>query len=259
MFLESGGFMYIDTHCHLSSEDYADIDNVIEENRKALVDEIVVSGCSRESIDEVMVLKEKYDMVYVTIGYHPEYADIITLDDLDYLKNLLKESKVVGIGEIGLDYHYGKENKEKQLWLFESQLKIALELSLPVVIHSRDATQDTINILKKYNVKGIIHCFSGSLEVANIYVSMGFLLGIGGVITFKNSKLKDVVKEISLDSIVLETDSPYLAPVPYRGKVNSSKYLEFIAKFIGDVKNMSADEIAKITSKNASSLFDFTK
>ena len=251
--------MYIDTHCHLSSEDYDDIDNVIEENRRALVDKIVVSGCSRESIDEVVVLKDKYDMVYVTIGYHPEYANIITLDDLDYLKSLLKESKVVGIGEIGLDYHYGKENKEKQLWLFESQLKIALELSLPVVIHSRDATQDTIDTLKKYNVKGIIHCFSGSLEVANTYVSMGFLLGIGGVITFKNSKLKDVVKEISLEKIVLETDSPYLTPVPYRGKVNSSKYLEFIAKFIADVKNVNVDEIAKITSENASSLFDFTK
>ncbi len=251
--------MYIDTHCHLSGEDYDDIDNVIEDNKKALVDKIIVSGCSRESIDEVMVLKEKYDMVYVTIGYHPEYADIITLDDLDYLKKLLKESKVVGMGEIGLDYHYGKGNKEKQLWLFESQLKIAEELSLPVVIHSRDATQDTIDTLKKYNVKGIIHCFSGSLEVANIYISMGFLLGIGGVVTFKNSKLKDVVKEISLEKIVLETDSPYLTPVPYRGKVNSSKYLEFIAKFIADVKNVSVDEIAKITSENASSLFDFTK
>ena len=251
--------MYIDTHCHLSGEDYDDIDNVIEDNKKALVDKIIVSGCSRESIDEVMVLKEKYDMVYVTIGYHPEYADIITLDDLDYLKKLLKESKVVGMGEIGLDYHYGKGNKEKQLWLFESQLKIAEELSLPVVIHSRDATQDTIDTLKKYNVKGIIHCFSGSLEVANIYISMGFLLGIGGVVTFKNSKLKDVVKEISLEKIVLETDSPYLTPVPYRGKVNSSKYLEFIAKFIADVKNTSVDEIAKITSENASSLFDFTK
>ena len=251
--------MYIDTHCHLSSEDYDDIDNVIEDNKKALVDKIIVSGCSRESIDEVIVLKEKYDMVYVTIGYHPEYADIITLDDLDYLEGLLRESKVVGMGEIGLDYHYSKENKEKQLWLFESQLKIAEELSLPVVIHSRDATQDTIDTLKKYNVKGIIHCFSGSLEVANIYISMGFLLGIGGVVTFKNSKLKDVVKEISLEKIVLETDSPYLTPVPYRGKVNSSKYLEFIAKFIADVKNTSVDEIAKITSENASSLFDFTK
>lgn len=251
--------MYIDTHCHLSMEDYLDIDKVIEENKKASVDKIVVSGCSRESIEEVMDLKDKYDMVYVTIGYHPEYADTVTESDLDYLKSLLGEKKVVGIGEIGLDYHYTKENKDKQIWLFEEQLKIADAFNLPVVIHSRDATMDTINILKKYKVKGIIHCFSGSLETANIYISMGFLLGIGGVVTFKNSKLKDVVKEVPLESIVLETDSPYLTPVPYRGKVNSSKYLEYIAKFIADIKNISVEELAEITSKNASSLFDFNR
>lgn len=251
--------MYIDTHCHLSMEDYDDIDKVIEENKNALVEKIVVSGCSRKSIDEVMNLKDKYDMVYVTIGYHPEYADTVTEADLDYLKSLLGEKKVVGIGEIGLDYHYTKENKDKQIWLFEEQLKIADALNLPVVIHSRDATMDTINILKKYKVIGIIHCFSGSLETANIYISMGFLLGIGGVVTFKNSKLKDVVKEVPLESIVLETDSPYLAPVPFRGKINSSKYLEYIANFIADIKNISVDELAEITSRNASSLFDFNR
>ena len=251
--------MYIDTHCHLSVEDYDDIDKVIEENKNASVDKIVVSGCSRESIEEVMNLKDKYDMVYVTIGYHPEYADTVTESDLDYLKSLLGEKKVVGIGEIGLDYHYTKDNKDKQIWLFEEQLKIAEEFNLPVVIHSRDATMDTINTLKKYKVKGIIHCFSGSLETANIYISMGFLLGIGGVVTFKNSKLKDVVKEVPLESIVLETDSPYLAPVPFRGKINSSKYLEFIANFIADIKNISVDELAEITSRNASSLFDFDR
>ena len=251
--------MYIDTHCHLSREDYDDIDKVIEENKNANVDKIVVSGCSRESIEEVMGLKDKYDMVYVTIGYHPEYADTVTESDLDYLKSLLGEKKVVGIGEIGLDYHYTKDIKDKQIWLFEEQLKIAEEFNLPVVIHSRDATMDTINTLKKYKVKGIIHCFSGSLETANIYISMGFLLGIGGVVTFKNSKLKDVVKEVPLESIVLETDSPYLAPVPFRGKINSSKYLEFIANFIADIKNISVDELAEITSRNASSLFDFDR
>ena len=251
--------MYIDTHCHLSREDYDDIDKVIEENKNANVDKIVISGCSRESIEEVMDLKDRYDMVYVTIGYYPEYADTITESDLDYLKSLLGEKKIVGIGEIGLDYHYTKENKDKQIWLFEEQLKIAEEFNLPVVIHSRDATMDTINTLKKYKVKGIIHCFSGSLETANIYISMGFLLGIGGVVTFKNSKLKDVVKELSLESIVLETDSPYLTPVPFRGKINSSKYLEFIANFIADIKNISVDELAEITSRNASSLFDFNR
>ena len=251
--------MYIDTHCHLSREDYDDIDKVIEENKNANIDKIVVSGCSRESIEEVMDLKDRYDMVYVTIGYHPEYADTVTESDLDYLKSLLGEKKVVGIGEIGLDYHYTKENKDKQIWLFEEQLKIADAFNLPVVIHSRDATMDTINTLKKYKVKGIIHCFSGSLETANIYIKMGFLLGIGGVVTFKNSKLKDVVKEVPLESIVLETDSPYLAPVPFRGKINSSKYLEFIANFIADIKNISVDELAEITSRNASSLFDFNR
>lgn len=251
--------MYIDTHCHLSREDYDDIDKVIEENKNANIDKIVVSGCSRESIEEVMDLKDRYDMVYVTIGYHPEYADTVTESDLDYLKSLLGEKKIIGIGEIGLDYHYTKENKDKQIWLFEEQLKIADVFNLPVVIHSRDATMDTINTLKKYKVKGIIHCFSGSLETANIYISMGFLLGIGGVVTFKNSKLKDVVKEVSLESIVLETDSPYLAPVPFRGKINSSKYLEFIANFIADIKNISLEELAEITSRNASSLFDFDR
>ena len=251
--------MFIDTHCHLSREDYDDIDKVIKEDIEAGVDKIVVSGCSRESIDEVMKLRDKYDIVYVTIGYHPEYADSVREKDLDYLKRLLSEKKVVGIGEIGLDYHYTKENRDKQIWLFEEQLKIAEEFNLPVVIHSRDATLDTINTLKKYKVKGIIHCFSGSLETAKIYISMGFLLGIGGVVTFKNSKLKEVVKEVPIDSIVLETDSPYLAPVPYRGKVNSSKYLEYIAKFISDIKNISVSELAEITSKNASCLFDFNK
>lgn len=251
--------MYIDTHCHLSREDYDDIDKVIEGNKNANVDKIVVSGCSRESIEEVMDLKDRYDMVYVTIGYHPEYADTVTESDLDYLKSLLGEKKVVGIGEIGLDYHYTKDNKDKQIWLFEEQLKIAEEFNLPVVIHSRDATMDTINTLKKYKVKGIIHCFSGSLETAKIYISMGLLLGIGGVVTFKNSKLKDVVKEVPSESIVLETDSPYLAPVPFRGKINSSKYLEYIANFIADIKNISVDELAEITSRNASSLFDFDR
>ena len=236
-------------------------DSTFVDDKKVIkgVARIVVSGFSRESIEEAMNLKDTYDIVYVTIGYHPECADSVTLKDIDYLKSLLGEKKIIGIGEIGLDYHYTKDNKDKQLWLFEEQLKIAEYLNLPVVIHSRDATMDTINTLKKYDVNGIIHCFSGSLEIANIYIKMGFLLGIGGVVTFKNSKLKDVVKEISVDSIVLETDSPYLAPVPYRGKINSSKYLEFIAKFIAEIKNISVEELAEITSENALSIFDFNR
>ncbi len=249
--------MLIDTHCHLSREYYDDIDKVISDDKVSKVNKIVVSGCSKSDIEEVLQLKDKYEIIYVTLGYHPEYALEVTKKDLEDLKKKLNNSKVVGVGEIGLDYYYTKDNKEKQKWLFEEQLKIAVELNLPVVIHSRDATLDTIEILKKYNLRGIIHCFSGSLESANIYIKMGYFLGIGGVVTFKNSKLKDVVSKISLDNIVLETDSPYLAPVPYRGKINSSKYLNIIAKYIASLKNVSEYEVAKITSDNASSLFDF--
>ena len=248
----------IDTHCHLSKKDYDDIDLVIRENKEASVSKIIVSGCSKADIDEVLELKNKYNFLYVTLGFHPEFADIVTSKELEYLEFKIKESKVVGIGEIGLDYHYSKDNKNRQLWLFEEQLKMALKYNLPVVIHSRDATLDTIETLKKYKVRGIIHCFSGSLETANIYISMGFYLGIGGVVTFKNSKLKEVVKVLSLDNIVLETDSPYLSPEPFRGKQNSSKNLLIIAKYIADLKDVSLDEVVKITNKNANSLFDFT-
>ena len=249
--------MLVDTHCHLSIEDYDNIDKVIEDDKIANVKKVVVSGCSKESISEVLELKDKYDIVYATFGYHPEYADLISNSDLDYLKDVIKSRKVVGIGEIGLDYHYTKNNRDKQLWLFEEQLKIAEDLNMPVVIHSRDATLDTINTLKKYKVRGVIHCFSGSLETANIYIKMGYYLGIGGVVTFKNSKLKDVVQKISLENIVLETDSPYLTPVPYRGKINSSMYLDIICKFIAELKDMDFLKVAEITTNNAYKLFDF--
>lgn len=251
--------MLIDTHCHLSSNDYKDIDLVIRENFLAGVSKIIVSGCSRSDIDEVLSLKDVYDMIYASIGYHPDEVDKVTKADLIYLREHLLDNYVVSIGEIGLDYYHSKNNKEKQIELFEAQLKLAEEFNLPVVIHSREATNDTISILKKYKVKGVIHCFSGSFEVANIYIKMGFYLGIGGVVTFKNSKLKEVVRKISLDNIVLETDSPYLTPDPYRGKQNSSKYLSVIANYIAKLKNVSEEDVAKITSNNAMSLFDFSK
>ena len=162
----------------------------------------------------------------------------------------------MGVGEIGLDYHYTKDNREAQIALFEQQLALAEKNNLPVVIHSRDATEDTINTLKKYKVKGVIHCFSGSLEVAEIYIRMGFKLGFGGVVTFSNSNLYKVVEKIGLPNIVLETDSPYLAPVPYRGKQNSSKYVPVIAQKIADILGLSLEEVASVTTSNACELFD---
>ena len=249
--------MYIDTHCHLSLEDYDDIDLVIKENRENNISKIIISGYSKNTIKETLDLIEKYDDVYATIGYHPSEADITNESDLFILEEQLQHEKVVGIGEIGLDYHYGSDNKDKQIELFRKQMDIAEKYKLPVVIHSRDATEDTINILKEYpNVIGDMHCFSGSLEVARIYVNMGYKLGIGGVVTFKNSNLYKVVESIGLENIILETDSPYLTPEPFRGKKNASKYIPYIAEKVASIINKDVSEVAKITTDNACSLFD---
>ena len=248
--------MYIDTHCHISKDDYDNIDLVIKDNIVAGVNIMIVSGCEEKTISEVVDLSKEYDSIYVTIGYHPDQVGVVIDENIDRLKELLKTPKVVGVGEIGLDYHYGKDDRDKQIELFEKQLMIAEELNLPVVIHSRDATEDTINTLKKYKVKGIMHCFSGSVETAKIYVSMGYLLGIGGVVTFKNSNLYKVVDEVGLDNIVLETDAPYLAPTPHRGEQNSSKYIPIIAERISEILGVSVDEVANQTTDNAVKLFD---
>ncbi len=249
--------MLIDTHCHLSKDYYDDIAEIMKENKAAGVFKIIVSGCDKKGIREVLDLASKYDDIFVTIGYHPEEVDTVSDIEIEELKKSIKANKkVVGLGEIGLDYYYVKDNKEKQKALFEKQLKIAQELKIPVVIHSRDAVKDTIDILKKYKVKGVIHCFSGSLEVAEIYIKMGYKLGIGGIVTFKNSKLGEVVSKVGLDNIVLETDSPYLAPEPFRGKTNSSKYLKNIAEKIAEICSVNVDEVSIKTGQNAIDVFD---
>ena len=249
--------MFIDTHCHLSKDDYDDIDLVIHENRDNGIDKIIISGCTRDSILESIDIADNYQDVYVTIGYHPSEALITTDSDLKKLEEQIQHKKVVGIGEIGLDYHYGKEDIVEQKRLFRKQLEIAEKYHLPVVIHSRDATQDTISILEEYpKVIGDIHCFSGSIETAKKYISMGYKIGIGGVVTFKNSNLYKVVQEIGLNSILLETDSPYLTPEPFRGKINSSKYIPYIADKLADILNITGDEVALNTTKNAYTLFD---
>lgn len=248
--------MFIDTHCHLSIKDYDDIDLVIKENIDSGVNKIIVSACEVDDFEEAISLLNKYDSVYLTLGFHPSEVSKISDADLEKLKKLLKLDRVVGVGEIGLDYHYGKDDYLEQIKLFEKQLKIAKVANLPVVIHSRDAVNDTINTLKKYKVIGVIHCFSGSVETADIYIKMGYKLGIGGVVTFKNSNLYKVVEHVGISNIVLETDAPYLAPVPYRGMQNSSKYIPIIAKRVGEVLNISLEEVAEQTTFNACNLFD---
>ena len=200
---------------------------------------------------------EKYKNLYACIGYHPEVSNKIVEKDYETLEEMVKNNpKIVAIGEIGLDYYWNKNNKDKQREVFCKQLEIAEKLKLPVVIHSRDSINETYEILKKYKVSGVIHCFSGSLEMAKKFISLGFLLGIGGVVTFKNSKLFEVIEKLELTNIVLETDSPYLTPEPNRGKTNESSNIFYIAQKIAEIKNISLENVAKITTENAIRTFD---
>ena len=248
--------MFTDTHCHLYGEYYEDISSVIQRANNAGVSSFFVAGCNQKSNEEVLNVIHAYSNVYGCIGIHPEEVDTYQEEDLDFLESHLLDDKVIAIGEIGLDYHYTKENKEEQKKLFERQLKLAQKYHLPVVIHSRDATEDTITMLKKYpNVKGVIHSFSGSVETAKIYIKMGYKLGINGVVTFKNSHLKETVLEV-LDSIVFETDSPYLTPHPFRGTKNEPKYVYDIASFVSEISGKSLEELSEITSKNIKEIFD---
>jgi hydrolase, tatD family len=247
----------IDTHCHLNKEYYENVETVIKEAVSDNVEYLIVSSCSPENWEENINLINKYKNVYLNISLHPEYGN----EEIDYdlylekMKKIIKSnSKIIAIGEIGLDYHYDNTNKDRQKDLFIKQIMLAKEYKLPIVIHTRDATKDTINILKKFNIKGIIHCFSGSLETAREYINMGFYLGIGGVVTFKNSKLKDVIKEIGLDSIVLETDSPYLSPI--RGNKNFPKNIKIIAEYIASLLNISVEEVSKKTTLNVKKIYN---
>lgn len=248
--------MFIDTHCHLSKNDYENIEEVINEAKKENVQKLIISGCDKEGIEESIKIANEYDNVYLSLGYHPSEANKITDKDIEELKQLIKENKkVVALGEIGLDYYWEKENKEKQIDMFKKMLSISKELNMPIVIHSREAFQDTYDILKESKQTGVIHCFSGNIENAKMYIDLGFTLGIGGVVTFKNTKLKEVIKEISIDNIILETDSPYLAPTPHRGEQNSPKYIPLIAEEISKIKDMSLEEVMEKTTKNAKKIF----
>ena len=247
----------IDTHCHLNKEYYENVETVINDAVSDNVEYLIVSSCSPENWEENINLINKYKNVYLNISLHPEYGN----EEIDYdlyleqMKKIIKSnSKIIAIGEIGLDYHYDNTNKDRQKDLFIKQIMLAKEYKLPIVIHTRDATKDTIDILKKFNIKGIIHCFSGSLETAREYINMGFYLGIGGVVTFKNSKLKDVIKEVGLDSIVLETDSPYLSPI--RGNKNFPKNIKIIAEYIASLLNISVEEVSKKTTLNVKKIYN---
>ena len=248
--------MYIDTHCHLSKDDYENIDDVIKSAKEENVKYLVVSGCDKKSIKESIEICQKYDNIFLALGYHPSEANITTDDDLYQLEQIIKNNdRVVAVGEIGLDYHWEKDNKEKQKGLFIKQIELAKKYNKPVVIHSRDAFQDTYDILSEAKHIGVIHCFSGNIENAKLYEKIGMYFGIGGVLTFKNSNLKETVKHIPIDKILLETDSPYISPEPFRGKRNEPKNIPIIAMTLANLLNMEKEEIGRITSDNANKLF----
>jgi len=249
--------MFIDTHMHIGDDFGVEPDLYVKNASDAQVEVLIASFCEKDDIMLSTKFVEKYKNLYACIGYHPEVSNKIVEKDYETLEEMVKNNpKIVAIGEIGLDYYWNKDNKGKQREVFCKQLEIAEKLKLPVVIHSRDSINETYEILKKYKVSGVIHCFSGSLEMAKKFISLGFLLGIGGVVTFKNSKLFEVIEKLELTNIVLETDSPYLTPEPNRGKTNESSNIFYIAQKIAEIKNISLENVAKITTENAIRTFD---
>lgn len=244
--------MFCDTHCHVLSEYYDDIDEILKDAKEAGVSRVINAAYNLESSKEVMALVKKYPEMYGVVGLHSENIE----EDFDYTIFDNLDKKIVGIGEIGLDYHYTKDNKDKQIEVFERHLDIAEKLNLPVVIHSREAAGDTLEILKRHHNFGVIHSYSGSLEMAREYIKLGFVLGVNGVVTFKNCNLKDTLKNIDMNSIVLETDSPYLTPVPFRGTQNNPGKMMNTARFVADIYGVSLSELAEITNQNIKRIFD---
>ena len=251
--------MIFDTHAHYDStqfhEDREELLNSMKENG---VGTILNSGASWKSVTEVVELAEKYPFIYAAVGLHPDEVGDLNEERFEFLKKQCQHEKVVAVGEIGLDYYWDNESHEVQKEWFVRQLNLARELDLPVIIHSREAADDTLNIMKDHGngLRGVIHCFSYSKELAEEYIKMGFHIGIGGVVTFKNGKkLKEIATSIPLERILLETDCPYLAPEPHRGKRNSSLYIPHIAQEIADLRGITYEEVVAQTEMNARNLF----
>ncbi len=247
-----------DTHFHLELSD--DIPEIIKLAHEKNVCNLIMSACSLKDIKEALEIINKYPDIYLTIGIHPDSIEDFNDTTISYLSNLVKNnSKIIGIGEIGLDYYHNKDNKKDQQEIFKKQLDLAVKLDLPVVIHTREAFLDTYNILKDYKLKGIIHCFSGPIENALKYIDLGYLLGIGGVSTFKNSKLPSVLENIDLKHLVLETDSPYLSPEPVRSLKNNPSNISIICSNLAKIKNDTFEHVMIVTTSNALNLFKKVK
>lgn len=248
--------MYIDTHAHIIGKYYDDVLKEIEYAKNENVKKILNVGTFDKEFDEVISLSKQIDGLYSVIGYYPSMVD--KCDDLSYLEKCLKQEDITAIGEIGLDYATC-DHREEQIILFRKQIQLAILYDKPLVIHSRDAIGDTYEILAEYKsdkLRGVVHCYSGSAMMAKEFIKIGFSLGIGGVYTFKNNKTGiEVLKEIDLSNLVLETDAPYLTPHPFRGSKNSPKYIPYVANLIAQIKNISINEVMEVTTKNAEEIF----
>lgn len=244
-----------DTHSHYDDIKFNEVrDELLSSLESKNVGRVITCGVDKPSSLRSKKLAEKYDYIYFAAGIHPENMDEVCCTD--FIKEMSGHEKCVAVGEIGLDYYFDSSSAEKQKQVFEKQLILSKELNLPVIVHDRDAHADTLELLKKHRPKGVVHCFSGSPETAKEIVSLGMYIGIGGVITFKNAKrLPEVAKELPLDRLLLETDCPYLAPEPFRGKLCNSAMIEYTAKRLAEIRNISYEEVLEATFENAMNLF----
>ena len=244
----------IDTHSHINFEDYKeDFDSFLEDIKNNEVEAVIIPGVEPSTFDEIISYCENYQMLYGAIGIHPSEAKTYTEKVEKEIYEKCGHNKIIAIGEIGLDYYWEQETKELQKEVFRKQLKIAEELNLPVLIHDREAHEDTFEIIQKFDLKNVIfHCFSGNSEFAQNCIDKGYYIAIGGVVTFKNAKeLKEVAKIVPLEKLLLETDAPYLAPVPFRGKLNTPAYLKYIAEEIANLKEIDVELVKEKTTFNA--------
>ena len=249
----------IDTHIHLDEEAYApDREEVIARQSESGVEAMIIPGVNAASIEGILAVAHNHPgYCYPALGFHPQDVKADWQEQWTIIEQAIRAHKeeIVAIGEIGFDYYWDTTFKDAQREVFQRQLDLAAELNLPVMIHSREATEDTLNVLKTAHVRGVIHCFNGSKEVAQQYLQMGFYLGIGGVLTFKNCKLSETLEVVPLDRLVLETDGPYLAPTPHRGERNESRLMIHVAERLAQVYNCSVEQIIETTSRNARQLF----
>lgn len=250
--------MYFESHAHYDDERFDDDrDELLASFPAEGIETVVNSSSDIASSRASIALAEKYPFFYASVGVHPHEVSKMREEDIDTLRELSKHPKVVAIGEIGLDFYYDLSPRDDQRYWFKRQLALAEELDMPVIIHSRDASQECFDIISASNVrKGVIHCYSGSAPMAQDYANMGFYIGIGGSLTFKNNKKTvEVVEKLPLEKILIETDSPYLAPVPYRGRRNDSRLLKYVVEKISEIKNVPEIDICNITKNNAIELF----